>query len=172
MSNINNIFPFYHGSFSNWYQGLEGNKKYQFIVDGQEYNCSEQYMMVEKAKLFNDDATKTLILKSKSPREQKTLGRKVKGFDQQIWNKNRDEIMYQGLKAKFSQNPKIKKELLDTGDKIICEASPYDKIWGVGLSVNNPSVYDKSKWKGLNLLGKALMRVRDDYKKNNQNHKF
>jgi len=147
------IIPFLSGPFSQWF-------KKQFTVDNIQYGCCEQYMMAEKARLFDDQVALKKILATNSPGEQKKLGREVKGFSEKIWKKNRYEIVYKGNLAKFSQNDDIKKKLLDTGDAILCEANPKDRIWGIALKAHDPRVKDPKQWKGLNLLGEALMQVR------------
>ncbi len=134
----------------------------RFVVDGQQYSCAEQYMMAEKARLFGDEQVRAQILASGSPREHKALGRKVTGFEQEIWEAQRLEIVVQGNRAKFGQNPQMRAALLATGDKILVEASPMDRIWGVGLRADDPRAHDQTTWRGENLLGVALMRVRDE----------
>ncbi len=117
-------------------------------------------MMAEKARLFGDVANEQKILAATRPKEQKALGRKVKPFDRGTWEKHRLDIVIRGNLAKFSQNPEMLQVLLDTGDRELVEASPLDEIWGVGMRADNPHIVDKSQWKGLNLLGVALMEVR------------
>ncbi|MFT5686940.1 MAG: ribA/ribD-fused uncharacterized protein [Myxococcota bacterium] len=134
----------------------------EFVVDGVEYTCTEQFMMAEKARLFGDAEIRQQILDTESPRSHKSLGRKVRGFSDKRWKKNREEIVYQGNLAKFSQNPDMLQQLLETGDRILVEASPLDRIWGIGLRGDDPRASDRKQWQGLNLLGKALMRVRRD----------
>ena len=123
--------------------------------------CSEQALMYFKARLFKDDEIAGNILQNNNPHEIKQLGRKVKNFDENIWLKERDTILFQILYQKFCKNPYLKKELLKTNDKILVEASPYDKIYGVGLSEDNDNILDDKNWKGENLLGNILMNVRD-----------
>jgi ribA/ribD-fused uncharacterized protein len=147
------IIPFLRGAFSQWH-------KSNFTIDNVTYNCAEQYMMAEKAKLFKDDDIYKQILAASNPGTQKALGRKVKNFDNKIWTQHRYDIVLKGNIAKFSQNSKIKKKLMDTKDAILCETNPKDKIWGIGLKTSDPKVQDQSKWKGTNLLGKVLMEVR------------
>jgi ribA/ribD-fused uncharacterized protein len=151
------FFFFAGGWLSQWY-------KCDFTVDGQKYNCAEQWMMAEKSRLFKDEKTRQDILKEQSPRAQKILGRLAKPFNGKLWDLNKEQIVYEGNRAKFSQNPHLKKLLLETGDKHIVEASPWDTIWGIGLAANDPRAKDPTKWRGQNLLGKALMRVRNDLK--------
>lgn len=139
----------------------------KFYSDGIEYNCAEQYMMSEKAKLFKDEETRQLIMKESSQGVIKKLGRQIKNFDEKEWDKNKMNIVIKGNVLKFSQNEELKKFLLETGDKILVEASPRDRIWGIGMDQNNPDVYKPFRWKGLNLLGFSLMHARDIIKKNN-----
>jgi ribA/ribD-fused uncharacterized protein len=139
-----------------------------FTVNDVTYNCTEQYMMAEKARLFGDEEALEKIMKTTSPSSQKSYGRKVLRFDDEVWSKNCMRIVEEGNYAKFSQNPKFKEELLASGTKILAEASPYDKVWGIGLSAYSPLAYDKKTWKGRNMLGTALMNVRDRLRKEEQ----
>lgn len=135
-----------YGEFSNWY--LVG-----FEYLGKEFISSEQALMWSKAMLFGDAAVAREIMLEKSQAMIKKLGRKVHGFDEATWKANRAGIMKSVLYCKFKQNPDLAEKLLDTGDAEIFEASPYDRIWGIGSSdVDSP--------RGLNLLGNALMDVR------------
>ena len=118
-------------------------------------------MMAEKARLFNDEETLRKILSTDDPKEVKALGRLIKNFDQETWENNKYDIVVKGNYAKFSQNSKLKEYLLNTKNKILAEASPYDKIWGIGLDKNNENAYNPKTWEGENLLGFALMEVRD-----------
>jgi ribA/ribD-fused uncharacterized protein len=146
---------FWNGPFSQWYPS-------EFEINGIQYNCCEQYMMAEKARLFGDEDTLKEIMETDSPREQKKLGRQVSDFDQSKWEEIAQEVVYQGNLAKFSQNPDLKEILFSTQDKILVEASPYDKIWGIGLSADDPRAEDRSQWLGTNWLGEALSQVRSD----------
>lgn len=151
--------------FSQWYRSPFEDK------DGQVYITSEQYMMAQKAVLFGDNESYTKIISTPDPRRCKSLGRKVKNFDEVIWEDNRERIVYEGNFMKFSQNPVLQKSLLDTNNKLIVEASPYDKVWGIGMKETHKDASNPSKWKGLNLLGKALTKVREqlnELKKHNQ----
>ena len=132
-----------------------------FTVNGVLYNCAEKYMMAEKARLFKDFNVLDKILAASKQSEIKRLGRMVKNFNENIWNERKIDIVVKGNIEKFSQNEELKKFLLNTKNKIIVEASPYDSIWGVGLSVNNENITNPNKWSGKNLLGFALMEVRD-----------
>lgn len=141
--------------FSNWHSA-------KFIENGIEYNCTEQYMMYQKAILFDDIETANKILSEVSPRNQKRLGRLVKNFDKDVWDKHCMQIVYNGNKLKFTQNPYLLKQLLNTKDLKMVEASPYDRIWGIGMSKEEAELVDESQWRGQNLLGKVLTKLRDD----------
>ena len=132
-----------------------------FVLDGIHYNCCEKRMMHQKAVFFGDLETASQILVEDEPKEQKKLGRIVKGFDENRWNAVADDVVFNANLAKFSQNENLRKLLLETGDKIIVECSPYDIIWGNGLNITDTLKTDENCWKGTNRLGKALMRVRD-----------
>lgn len=141
-----------YGCFSNWY-GCS------FTVDGIEYQSTEQYMMAEKARLFNDPETEERIMKTTSPSKIKKLGKEVKGFDSKIWDERKFEIVCKGNLEKFRQNPDLLSRLLETGDSIIVEASR-DTIWGIGHTAKEAKTIPPERW-GENLLGKALMWVRE-----------
>lgn len=153
-----------YGEFSNWY-------KRDFIVDGTTYNCMEQYMMDQKALLFDDTYVHTMIMRSTEPAEMKAWGRKVRDFDQDIWDEEKYDIIVKGLCAKFFQNEDLKQVLLDTGNKWIGECNKYDTIWGTGLTTYDMINYnyDLNNLPGENLLGKALMGVRDKLKRLEKN---
>ncbi|OCG77517.1 hypothetical protein A9G44_04670 [Gilliamella sp. Occ4-3] len=117
-------------------------------------------MMYSKALLFKDIESANAILSIPSSKMQKKLGQTVRNFDENIWNKHKKEIVFEGNYAKFSQNDELKKYLLSTKDKVLAEASPYDKIWGIGLSIDDEMRFNMAKWRGKNLLGEVLMQVR------------
>lgn len=146
--------------FSNWYMA-------NFSVNNIVYNCSEQYMMYKKAELFGDKEAMEKILKSKSPRDQKAEGRKVKNFDTVIWESKCKQIVYEACKAKFQQNSQLLKMLMATEGTELVEASPYDNIWGIGLSEDDPRAKNKSTWQGKNWLGEVLTKLRNDIKEQN-----
>jgi len=135
-----------------------------FVIDGQEYTSAEQYMMASKARVFNDNDSLERILSTNDPREIKKIGRKVSGYTEERWGSLKSSIVQIGNLNKFSQNSDLKRYLLSTGEDILVEASPYDKIWGIGLSLNNDLISDPRAWKGQNLLGFALMKVRSALK--------
>jgi ribA/ribD-fused uncharacterized protein len=155
---------FWNGIYSQWYI-------HPFSIDGVRYNCSEQYMMAEKARLFKDQASLDKIMATKDPRQQKALGRGVKGFVEAEWNKVCKEVVYEACMAKFLSDPKLKQQLLDTGDRIIVEASPKDKIWGIGLGEDDPRCLNPGQWLGTNWLGECLMRARSMIKAADDRHK-
>ena len=132
--------------------------------DGVIYNCCEQYMMAKKALLFGDTQAYQRIMTSKSPSEQKDLGRMVTSFDAVLWEKHRFGIVWYANYLKFSQHEDLKTRLLNTGTRVIAEASPVDLVWGVGFAVEDEKIHDERNWTGLNLLGKAIMSVRESLK--------
>ncbi len=140
--------------FSQWYPSL-------FTVYNILYPTAEHFMMAEKARLFNDSATLSKILVSKHPGEAKLLGRQVKHFDDEHWQKVRFEIALKGNMAKFQQNKELCSFLLNTQNRILVEASPVDAIWGIGISEDHVDVTNPSLWPGLNLLGFVLMETRN-----------
>lgn len=146
---------FWGGPFSQWYPS-------NFEIDGVKFTHAEQYMMYKKAMMFSDANTAEEILKAKHPRDQKALGRKVKNFVKEDWEANCKRFVYDANRAKFTQNPKLLKVLLSTGNKELVEASPEDKIWGIGLHEKDPRCLDKNQWQGTNWLGEAITKVRED----------
>lgn len=119
-------------------------------------------MMHQKALLFHDDAIAAQVLKTKNSKEQKALGQKVHNFQEDLWLANRERIVHDGNLAKFSQNDDLKQVLFATAGTTLVEASPYDKIWGVGLKESDPKIHNRENWNGLNLLGQAITQVRDE----------
>lgn len=139
---------------SQWWKGT-------FEVDNITYSTAEHWMMAEKARLFGDEAMLNKILVAKSPAEAKELGRQINNFQQERWEAARYNIVKKGNFYKFKQNTDLKQYLLNTQNRVLVEASPIDPIWGIGLAKDNPAVEHPAQWKGLNLLGFALMEVRD-----------
>jgi len=119
-------------------------------------------MMAEKARVMGDEKTRLRILKATTPSQMKALGRKVTPFDPSKWDRHKRDVVFRGNLAKFQQNPGLKSTLLGTGSRTIVEAAKNDRIWGIGLSVSEAE--SGAKWRGQNLLGKALMQVRDALK--------
>jgi hypothetical protein len=133
-----------------------------FKIDDVEYKSAEHAFQAIKAKTFGDDASFTKIVKSKSAQSAKSFGKKVEKFEDAVWDAKKDEVMKQILRAKFSQNPAIRKLLLDTGDKILAEANPRDTYWGIGTSSTTTIAKNPEKWKGQNKLGKFLIELRSE----------
>lgn len=132
----------------------------KFMIDGVEYTSSEQAFMAKKAQEFDDPEHLAMIRVAKTPFQAKQLGRKVRGFSEERWCAVREKHMYDVCKAKFSQNPALRAALLGTGLSSIAEASPKDRTWGIGLAATDPDAMDPKKWRGANLLGRVLERVR------------
>lgn len=140
--------------FSQWWES-------PFEVEGNMYKTAEHWMMAEKARLFGDEEMLDKIMITDNPMEAKQLGRKVKNFDPKTWDEYKYEIVKQGNIHKFSQNCELKGFLLNTGKRILVEASPRDRIWGIGMSQNNEKIENPNLWRGQNLLGFVLMEVRE-----------
>jgi ribA/ribD-fused uncharacterized protein len=117
--------------------------------------------MAEKARLFGNDEVRQRIVAAKHPAEAKKLGREVTGFDPQVWDEQKYALVQAGNYQKFRQYPNLKEHLLNTGSRVLVEASPVDAIWGIGLATDHPDAMQPAKWPGQNLLGFALMEVRD-----------
>lgn len=145
--------------FSQWHKSM-------FQIDGLWFNSAEQYMMYRKAKLFKDLQIADKIMLSKNVREQKSLGREVKNFDSRVWYENALSIVYKGNKAKFEQNPKYLELLLSTKGKTLVEASPTDKVWGIGMTQDDKDVKNIFKWRGTNWLGIVLTELREEFLSN------
>lgn len=158
MERITDKYVLFWGSeLSNWYDC-------KLTYNGMHFFNSEQAFMWKKAVTFDDTESAIKIAHTASPSEAKKLGRKVKNFDAQKWSEVSYQIMVEVNFAKYQQNPRLKATLLSTGDKTIVEASPYDVIWGIGLHWEDDRCLDESQWRGQNLLGKALMEVRESFK--------
>lgn len=145
---------FWHGPFSQW----TGS---QFIINGVWYNRAEQYMMAQKAIMFGDDEMFQEIMRTGDPETQKVCGRNVKNFDLIKWNKYAKAIVHDGNMAKFTQNPKLLEFLIATEGTTLVEASPYDRIWGIGMDKNNPKAQNRETWNGFNWFGEILTLVRE-----------
>lgn len=129
------------------------------------YCCMEQFMMANKAELFGDKGILSQILACEDPKTIKALGRKVRNFEETVWNKVKYSIVLNGNFLKFTQNPALREYLLSTGDDILVEASPLDAVWGIRMGKTNEHAQEPLKWKGQNLLGFALMEVRDEIRR-------
>ena len=143
-----------NGYLSNWYPS-------KFTVNGVTFSSMEQYMMYCKAVCFRDDKVAAQILSTDDVAQIKALGRLVCNYNDNHWNGVRQISVYEGLYAKFSQNEDLETQILATGEAVLAECAVKDRIWGIGLSMHDPDRLDRSKWKGQNLLGYALMMVRE-----------
>lgn len=143
-----------NGYLSNWYLS-------DFVIGGKSFSSMEQYMMYSKARIFKDEEIAKKILLTSDVAQIKALGRQVSNYDESTWNGVRQIIVYEGLLAKFNQNGDLKAKLKSTGDSILAECAVKDSIWGIGLSMKDPNRLNKNEWKGKNLLGYALMMVRE-----------
>lgn len=141
------------GCLSQWWPSA-------FTVDGMRYPTAEHWMMAGKARLFGDEASAARILAVQHPGEAKKLGRLVRGFDEETWLRHRWELVVAGNIAKFGQDPALRAYLLGTGSRVLVEASPVDRVWGIGLAAADERAADPARWEGLNLLGFALMEAR------------
>ena len=146
-----------NGYLSNWYSSY-------FSQDDISFSSMEQFMMYQKAVCFNDLEIAAQILETGDVSRIKELGRLVTGYDDNYWGGIRQMVVYKGLLAKFAQNTELKELLLKTGDAVLAECAVKDRIWGIGLSMRDPDRFDRSKWKGQNLLGYTLMMVRESLK--------
>jgi len=131
-----------------------------FILDDIHYVNCEQRMMYMKAKVFGDEDAMREVMETDDPKRHKEIGRSVKNFDPNVWNAKAYSIVVEANYAKFSQNPELKKFLLETGDRMFVECAPYDTIWGNGLNITDTLLTPIEEWKGRNMLGKAIMDVR------------
>jgi hypothetical protein len=142
------------GCLSQWWPAA-------FTVDGVEFATAEHYMMWRKAGLFGDAEAAERILAAGHPHRAKSIGRQVRGFDERRWADERFGIVVAGSTAKFGQHPALREFLLATGDRVLVEASPTDRVWGIGLAADDERAADPATWRGLNLLGFALMAARE-----------
>lgn len=138
-----------------------------FEHEGDTYLTAEHFMMAQKARLFDDQAMLSAILQADSPALAKKLGRSVQRFDEAIWNAHCFDYVVQGNIAKFSSTPALQQFLLNTKERVLVEASPRDRIWGIGMGINNPDAGNPSRWRGQNLLGFALMQAREHIRNKN-----
>ena len=143
-----------NGYLSNWYPS-------KFTVNDVDFSSMEQYMLYKKAVCFGDKAMANKILATDDVAEIKAFGRLVANYNESYWNGVRQIVVFEGLTAKFSQNEDLKAKLKATDNSILAECAVKDRIWGIGLSMNNPDRLQIDKWKGQNLLGYALMMVRE-----------
>jgi ribA/ribD-fused uncharacterized protein len=131
-----------------------------FVVDGTRFATAEHYMMWAKALLFDDATVAERVLAAGHPQQAKALGRQVRGFDEQAWAEHRYAIVVAGSVFKFSQHADLRAFLLGTGQRVLAEDSPIDRVWGIGLTADDERASSPDRWPGLNLLGFALMQAR------------
>ncbi|MFI8960532.1 NADAR family protein [Streptomyces sp. NPDC053493] len=132
-----------------------------FVVDGVRYATAEHWMMAAKARLFGDAEAERAVLAARTPAEAKNTGRLVRGFDETVWERERFGIVVAGSVHKFGADEALRAFLVGTGSRVLVEASPLDRVWGIGLAADDPRAMDPARWRGLNLLGFALMEARD-----------
>lgn len=157
LEKYNQYVFFYNGYLSNW-----ADTPFLDTRSGDSYNCSEQYMMYRKALLFNDLEIAKKIMNKTFPGDQKALGRKVKNFDKEVWDKHARQIVYEGCYYKFTQNEDAYNYLMETKGYYLVEASPTDTVWGVGLGGYEKEIEDPKNWRGTNWLGQVLTQLRED----------
>lgn len=157
MKTIKNYVFFWDGWLSNFYPC-------KIVFNNKVFCSSEQLFMYLKATFFKDYDIANQILKAKTPKEAKKLGRKIKDFEEEAWKEVREEKMEQTVKAKFDQNPELKSLLLSSefDGKTFVEASPYDRIWGIGFA-EDFAMANLNNW-GLNLLGNIITQYRETHK--------
>ncbi len=144
---------FYGGIYSQWFPC-------EFTIFNLRYNCAEQFMMAQKAIMFNDIESFNKIMIATNPYDQKSIGRNVKGFNKEQWEERAKDIVIAGNLGKFGQNTNLREQMLSTDSRKFVEASPTDKIWGIGLGLNNPLIFDNKNWQGTNWLGECLDYVK------------
>ncbi|GHF73842.1 hypothetical protein GCM10010218_63790 [Streptomyces mashuensis] len=141
------------GCFSQWWPA-------PFPADGKVYATAEHWMMAGKARLFGDAEAEERVLAAGHPKQAKDIGRTVRGFDDEVWRRHRFALVVEGSVHKFGHHPELRDYLLGTGDRVLVEASPLDRVWGIGLAADDERAQDPARWQGLNLLGFALMEAR------------
>lgn len=131
-----------------------------FTVDGVRYATAEHWMMAAKARLFADPEGERRVLAAQHPAQAKKAGRLVRGFDEETWRRERFRVVVEGSVHKFAAHADLRAFLLGTGERVLVEASPVDRVWGIGLAATDERATDPEQWRGPNLLGFALMRAR------------
>ncbi|CAL9434680.1 hypothetical protein SUDANB105_02109 [Streptomyces sp. enrichment culture] len=141
-----------------------------FTADGVEYATAEHWMMAAKARLFDDPEAERRVLAAAHPAEAKKAGRLVRGFDEGVWERERFGIVVEGSVRKFAAHAELGRFLLNTGERVLVEASPVDRVWGIGLAADDPGANDPERWRGPNLLGFALMEARGRLRRGESGH--
>lgn len=152
---FSSFHPFMRGVFSQWHPT-------QFEIGGVTFANAEQWMMLSKARLFGDEKAAQGILATRDAGQQKRIGQSIARFEQGVWDHRKIGIVYEGNLAKFRNNSGAARQLLATGDAMLVEANPRDWIWGAGLSIDDPAVHSPAEWKGSNLLGRILTKVKNE----------
>ena len=167
-------FLFFYGHTNDKKEVTKSSLSQWYIKDFRDndlvFNCMEKYMMYNKALLFDDKDIANEILNTNQPKAIKELGRKVKNFNDELWDKMKYKIVFTGNYYKFSQNADLRNFLLSTKNKVLVEASPYDKVWGIKMKYDDENIENPFCWKGENLLGFALMEARDEIKRVYKNY--
>ncbi|WPC38222.1 NADAR family protein [Brachyspira hyodysenteriae] len=167
-------FLFFYGHTNDKKEITKSSLSQWYITDFRDndlvFNCMEKYMMYNKALLFDDKDIANEILNNNQPKAIKELGRKVKNFNDELWDKMKYKIVFTGNYHKFSQNTNLRNFLLSTKNKVLVEASPYDKVWGIKMKYDDENIENPFCWKGENLLGFALMEARDEIKRVYKNY--
>lgn len=167
-------FLFFYGHTNDKKEVTKSSLSQWYIKDFRDndlvFNCMEKYMMYNKALLFDDKDIANEILNNNQPKAIKELGRKVKNFNDEIWDKMKYKIVFTGNYYKFSQNTDLRNFLISTKNKVLVEASPYDKVWGIKMKYDDENIENPFYWKGENLLGFALMEVRYEIKRVYKNY--
>ncbi|TVL42143.1 hypothetical protein A9X84_11370 [Brachyspira hyodysenteriae] len=167
-------FLFFYGHTNDKKEVTKSSLSQWYIKDFRDndlvFNCMEKYMMYNKALLFDDKDIANEILNNNQPKAIKELGRKVKNFNDELWDKMKYKIVFTGNYYKFSQNTDLRNFLISTKNKVLVEASPYDKVWGIKIKYDDENIENPFYWKGENLLGFALMEVRDEIKRVYKNY--
>ncbi|MDR7383654.1 NADAR family protein [Promicromonospora iranensis] len=142
------------GSLSQWFVA-------PFEVAGERYATAEHWMMAEKARLFRDPDAERAAIDAPNPALAKAAGRAVRDFDGDVWARERFEVVVRGNVHKFAAHPDLQEFLLRTGSRVLVEASPRDRVWGIGMGAKNENAENPAAWRGLNVLGFALMEARE-----------
>ena len=148
-----------YGFLSNWYPS-------PFELDGERFSSVEQFIMFRKCCLFADTDMQVAVLSTDNPAKQQEIGRSAPWYNEKIWGGVRQVVAFRGLMAKFSQNKELGQQLLDTGNAVLVECAGSDRVWACGLHLDDEDRLDASKWRGTNVLGYALMEVREAIRRN------
>lgn len=146
------------------YRNFSNMSEHRIDVDGIQYPTVEHYFQAMKAKEFKDEEMEEKIVKAKTAKAVKAMGKKIKNFVKEVWDAKRDEIMRIGVRAKFVQHPELRKQLLETGERMIGEADARNLYWGIGTAVTSEKSKNPEKWRGQNKMGKLLMDLRREFK--------